>query len=226
MMAVLTHESRNPFQRLQANLEMLQGEVSDRPEALALADRAIKAQADIERLFRDVHEYARPMQLELELCNLGDTFAIAWSQLAIQRLHRKVHLVAEASGVNLECRADSYRLEQVFRNLLDNALAACQDPVELTVHWSEVQHGGQAAVRFVLQDNGPGLSVEVREKLFEPFFTTKSKGTGLGMAIAKRIVESHGGRIVAANGQSGAEFVITLPRKLAPRTEFKPGADP
>jgi signal transduction histidine kinase len=56
--------------------------------------------------------------------------------------------------------------------------------------------------------------MEVQEKLFEPFFTTKSKGTGLGMAIAKRIIESHGGRIVAANGQSGAEFIITLPRRL------------
>jgi len=100
---------------------------------------------------------------------------------------------------------------------LENALAACKDPVELTVQWSQVQLGGQAAVRFVLQDNGPGLSVEVREKLFEPFFTTKCKGTGLGMAIAKRIVESHGGRIVAANNESGAEFVVTLPRKLTAR---------
>lgn len=73
----------------------------------------------------------------------------------------------------------------------------------------------QPAVRIALQDNGPGLSLEVREKLFEPLFTTKSKGTGLGMPIAKRIIESHGGRIVAANDQSGAEFIITLPRKLS-----------
>jgi signal transduction histidine kinase len=216
MMAVLTHESRNAFQRLQANLEMLHGEVSDRPEALALADRAIKAQADIQRLFRDVHEYARPMQLDLEPCDLGDAFRGAWAQLAAQRMNRNIQLTTEASGINLACRADCFRVEQVFRNLLENALAACKDPVELTVHWSQVQLGGEAAVRFVLQDNGPGLSLEVKERLFEPFFTTKSKGTGLGMAIAKRIVESHGGRIAAANGQVGAEFIITLPRKLVP----------
>lgn len=213
MMAVLTHESRNAFQRLQANLEMLQGEVSDRPDALALADRAINAQADIQRLFRDVHEYARPMQLELEPCDLGNTFRGAWAQLAAQRTNRNIQLTVETSGMNLECRADSFRLEQVFRNLLENALAACKDSVELTVHWSQVQLGGHPAVRFALQDNGPGLSVDVREKIFEPFFTTKSKGTGLGMAIAKRIIESHGGRIVAANGQAGAEFIITLPRR-------------
>jgi C4-dicarboxylate-specific signal transduction histidine kinase len=214
MMAVLTHESANAFQRLQANLEMLQGEVSDRPEALALADRAIKAQADIHRHFQDVREYAGPMQLELELCDLGHAFPSVWTQLAAQRMNRNIRMSAETSSSDLECRADCFRLEQVFRNLLENALAACKDPVELKVHWSHAQLGGQPAVRFVLQDNGPGLSMEVQEELFEPFFTTKSKGTGVGVAIAKRIIESHGGRIVAANGQSGAEFIITLPRKL------------
>jgi signal transduction histidine kinase len=214
VMAVLTHESRNVFQRLQANLEMLHGEIGDRPEALTFADRAMKAQADLHRLFQDVREYAAPIHLELELCDLGHAFRCAWNNLAAQRLNRSIHLIAEANGLNLECRADGFRIEQVFRNLLENAFAACKDPVELTVHWSQVQLGEQPAVRFVLQDNGPGLSVEVREKLFEPFFTTKSKGTGLGMPIAKRIIESHGGRIVAANGQRGAEFVITLPRRL------------
>jgi signal transduction histidine kinase len=214
MMTVLTHESRNAFQRLQGNLEMLQGEIGDRPGALQFAARAIKAQADLHRLFQDVREYAGPMQLELESCDLGQILQCAWSQLGAQRHNRSIQLTAETNGVNLECRADCFRLEQVFRNLLENALAACPDPVELRVSWSHVQLGGQGAVRFVLQDNGPGLSLEVRERLFEPFFTTRSKGTGLGMSIAKRIVESHGGRIVAANNGSGAEFVITLPQKF------------
>jgi signal transduction histidine kinase len=158
--------------------------------------KAIKAQEDVHRLFQDVREYAGPMQLELELFDLGDAFRSAWTQLAAQRMDRNIRLIAETSSSDLECRADCFRLEQVFRNLLENALAACKDPVELKVHWSHAQLGGQPAVRFVLQDNGTGLSVEVQEKLFEPFF------------------ESHGGRIVAANGQSGAEFIITLPRKL------------
>lgn len=79
-----------------------------------------------------------------------------------------------------------------------------------------MQLGGQTVLRLALRDNGPGLSPAAREKLFEPFYTTKSKGTGLGMSIARRIVESHGGQIVAGNsGTAGAEFIVTLPRKLA-----------
>jgi signal transduction histidine kinase len=62
-------------------------------------------------------------------------------------------------------------------------------------------------------DNGPGLCVEAKRNVFEPFFTTKTKGTGLGMAIARRIVEAHGGNITAGDAASGgAEFVIKLPR--------------
>ena len=226
MMTILTHESRNGFQRLQANLEMLQDEVRDRPLALTLTERAIKAQAELHRLFEDVREFARPMQLDLEVVDLGNIFHSAWSLLAGQCRGRDIRVTSETNNLNLKCLADSFRLQQVFRNLLENALAACKDPVELTVHWSPVLLGGQPALRFVLQDNGPGLSMEVQEKLFEPFFTTKSKGTGLGMPIARRIVESHGGRIVAANGQIGAEFIITLPRKLDELQTEPQGASP
>jgi signal transduction histidine kinase len=214
VIAILTHESRNVFQRLQANLEMLQDEIPDRPTALALADRALKAQADLHRLFEDVREYARPMQLELEVVDLGHLFRSAWISIAAQFPHREIRVTSETNHVDLKCRADPYRLQQVFRNLLENAVAACLDPIELTVDWTPVLLGAQSALRFNFRDNGPGLSIEAQERLFEPFFTTKSQGTGLGMSIAKRIVESHGGRIVAANGPAGAEFVVTLPRKL------------
>ena len=216
MMAVLTHESRNAFQRLRAHLEMLQLEVGDHPQALALADRAIKAQEEIHRLFQDVREYAGPMKLEHEVCDLGEVFRAAWGQLVAQRSNRDVRLVVENIGVSLECWADFFRLEQVFRNLLENSLAACSDPVELQLHWSQTHLRGQPAVCLALRDNGTGLSAEARERLFEPFYTTKSKGTGLGMSIARRIVESHGGHIVAGkSGTAGAEFIITLPRRLA-----------
>ena len=65
----------------------------------------------------------------------------------------------------------------------------------------------------LVRDNGPGLDPELRQKVFDPFFTTKAKGTGLGMAIARRIVEAHGGQIAVGDGDApGAVFVITLPR--------------
>jgi signal transduction histidine kinase len=105
-------------------------------------------------------------------------------------------------------------LGQVFRNILENALAACHDPVEVTVTASAMTLEGQPAVRIAVRDNGPGLSPEQRRRIFEPFFTTRTKGTGSGMAIAKRIVEAHGGQIAVGPCQGrGAEIIITLLRE-------------
>ena len=99
----------------------------------------------------------------------------------------------------------------MFRNILENALAACRDPVEITVVCSEADAEGPARVRIAVRDNGPGLNPEQRQRIFEPFFTTKTKGTGLGMAIAKRIVEAHGGRIAVGTGSApGAEIAHYL----------------
>jgi two-component system sensor kinase FixL len=69
-------------------------------------------------------------------------------------------------------------------------------------------------VRVSFKDNGPGLSAEQKQRIFEPFFTTKTKGTGLGMAIAKRIVEAHRGQISVGGGTTpGAEILLILPRE-------------
>ena len=102
---------------------------------------------------------------------------------------------------------------QVFRNLLENSLAACSDPVVIQIECRDAQLKGQPAIEVRVRDNGPGLTPAARQSVFEPFFTTKTKGTGLGMAIARRIVEAHGGQISVGNEHSnGAEFVITLLR--------------
>ena len=89
------------------------------------------------------------------------------------------------------------RMQQVFRNILENALAACRDPVVIAISCSEARLQGRPALRISVRDNGPGLTTEQYQRIFDPFYTTKTKGTGLGMAIAKRIVETHGGRIAA-----------------------------
>jgi len=101
----------------------------------------------------------------------------------------------------------------LFRILLENSLAACRDPVRIRIGCRDVLFQQQPAVEVRVRDNGPGLSPEARQNVFEPFYTTKTKGTGLGMAIARRIVDAHGGQISVGDGATdGAEFVVTLPR--------------
>jgi len=140
----------------------------------------------------------------------------AWANLALRRQGRDALLHDEADGVDLCCSVDAFRLEQVFRNILENALAACADPVGIVIRGYATELAGRPAVRIAVRDNGPGLNPEQARRIFDPLFTTKSKGTGLGMAIAKRLVEAHGGRIAVGTGSGpGAEILITLPREPA-----------
>lgn len=218
MVTGLAHESGNALARSQACLEMLALEVEGNAEALDLIQRAQKAQDHLRQLYEEVRGYAAPVKLELELWDVSGIWRQAWSNLAVARQGRDASLKECTVGASLECEVDQFRLEQVFRNLFENALAACKDPVIIQVQCANTTIDERAALAIAVRDNGPGLSAEQKNRIFEPFFTTKTKGTGLGMAIAKRIVEAHGGRIAVGGHCSdgaggGAEIVITLPRK-------------
>jgi PAS domain S-box-containing protein len=215
MVAGLIHESRNALHRSQVCLEMLTLEVEDRPEALNLIARLQTAQDDLYRLFEDVRSYAAPIHLEVRSCDLAEIWREAWAHLAAPRRGRVDVLREETDGLNLHCAADPFRLEQVFRNILDNALNASAEPARIEIRCDRTDLDGQPALRVAVRDHGPGLDPEQRQRIFEPFFTTKTRGTGLGMAITKRIVEAHGGQIaVGAGGGPGAEIILTLPRGL------------
>jgi two-component system sensor kinase FixL len=216
MVAGLAHESRNALQLIQASLEMLALEVEDRPEALELIASIQGAEDRLHRLFDDIRGYAAPIQLERDIYDMARVWRGVWEQLAPQRNGRQSLLREHTKGVDLSCAVDLFSLERVFRNIFENSLAACRDPVEIDIHCSEAKFAGRSALQIAVRDNGPGLTSEQKQKIFNPFYTTKRQGTGLGMAIAKRIVEAHGGRISVGNdGCPGAEILITLPRETA-----------
>jgi two-component system, LuxR family, sensor kinase FixL len=214
MTAGLAHESRNALQRAQSCLEMLSRRVADRPAVLDLVAGIQEAQEDLHRLYEQVVAYAAPIVLDRKPCPLRAVLRDAWDHLAPLREGRLARL-AESGLTSPACEGDRFRLLQVFRNVLDNALDACCDPAEIDVDWTEADIDGRPAVRAAVSDNGPGLTAEQRRRIFEPFFTTKIQGTGLGMAITRRIVEGHGGRIeLGPDSESarGTTLLITLPR--------------
>jgi two-component system, LuxR family, sensor kinase FixL len=213
-MTGLTHESRNALQRMQSCLEMLAFRVAGNAEVSELITRLQAAQDELHALYEEVRQYAAPVASRRDSCNIGDILHEAWKATTEANASRTAHLRERGTETDLVCEANGFALHQVFRNILENSLAACSDPVEVDIRYSDVELNGRPALRISLHDNGPGFNAEVARHLFEPFYTTKTKGTGLGMAIVQRIIAVHGGRVEAgSNTRPGAEIIVTLPRK-------------
>ncbi len=111
---------------------------------------------------------------------------------------------------------DAFRLSEVFTNLIQNALEAA--PVNGLVD-VRMEPGAPGRVRVSIRNTGEGIAEELRDRIFQPFFTTKSRGTGLGLPIARQIVEAHHGNLsLTSDGVSEATFVVDLPTTAAPIT--------
>jgi PAS domain S-box-containing protein len=213
----VAHESRNALYRIQAGVELLRVQVAGDPQALEYSAQIERAAESIRRLVEELREYAAPLRLDRRLVSLQPVWRRAWANLEPEWSGRcaMLHDGHDQPHTLLGAPVDEFRLEQVFRILFENSLAACPEPTELEICCNEVCGLEGPALQVLVRDNGPGLTEDQREKVFEAFYTTKTKGTGLGLAIARRLVEAHGGTITAGTtSKAGAEFVITLPSQL------------
>ena len=209
----LAHESRNALQRIQASAEVLELKVEENGEAMQMVRQIQTAQEHLHQLFDEVQGYAAPVILDCSECQLSTVWREAWKLLTPLRHGRETHFSENTGELDLTCSVDRFRMVQVFRNLLENSLAACSDPVNIGISCTESVHDNQTAIAVTISDNGTGFTPHQRERAFSPFFTTKSKGTGLGMAIAQRIVQAHGGAIAVGDKEGvGAEIHLLIQR--------------
>jgi PAS domain S-box-containing protein len=209
-MAALVHESRNALQRSSACLEILELELEDQPKALDLVARTQRAQEQLRQLYEEVRQWAAPIVLRRETVDVAEVWREAWQYVVQLRPGDRPHLKERIDGSAL-CMIDRFVMEQVFRNIFENALEVTPPQGSVFIHCSNGGVSGQSVVRVSVRDEGPGLTPEQQSRIFEPFFTTKSKGTGLGMALAHRIVHAHDG-VIEASSPGGAQIEITLPK--------------
>jgi signal transduction histidine kinase len=216
MVTAIAHESRNSLQRIQTAVELLEMDLADSPQQLAELKRIDRAARSIRALLEEIRNYAAPIHLARENHDVSEVWQSAWFQVIGDRSADDIRFVEHIADCPLTCSVDRFRLEQVFRNLFENSLAACSLGPQIDLWCVESTYLDRASLRISICDNGSGIPETHRLKAFEPFFTTKQKGTGLGMPIVKRIVEAHGGIVtLGPNRNPGAEVIITIPRALA-----------
>ncbi|WP_404307407.1 GAF domain-containing protein [Neorhodopirellula lusitana] len=211
MVSAIAHESRNALQRIQVSVEMLRYELKEGTEARSDLERISRAEQDLVHLHDELRSFAGPIRLSLSTGSLADAWREAWSNLHVSRGDHESVLTEIVDDVELTFQFDAFRMQQVFRNLFENSLAACEGPTRILITARQAMISGEPALQISVRDNGPGIQPELVDRVFEAFHTTKAKGTGLGMAIAKRFVTAHRGSIeVVYPTQTGAEFLITL----------------
>lgn len=216
----LAHESRNALQRIQANCEVLELELAGNASAQEFLSRIQKAGDHLRLLLDEVRSYAAEINLDLSTTTLAAAWREAWRLLEAAWSGRRVEFVEETNGVDLRLTADHFRLVQVFRNILENAIAArAEDPLVIVIAAESLMKDGEQMIRLRIRDNGTGMTEEQRQRIFEPFYTTKSKGTGLGMALVHRYIEAHGGQIeVGQSSAKGTELILDFPRNFTSPT--------
>jgi signal transduction histidine kinase len=216
MAAGLVHEIRNPLAGMKVSIEVLLTELNIEARDRDVLVKVIEQIKHIELLMKNLLNYARPAAAQPVSVNVNQilektVYFIEKHPSFVTGEPRK-RVIKELDDHLPEIVADPQQLQQVFLNLLLNAADAISEGGEITVttRYDEMRK----VVAVVLRDTGKGIPAELMGKIFQPFFTTKGKGTGLGLAVSKRIVEEHHGSIEIANQVSGGvAFTVTLPVK-------------
>lgn len=195
MVSGLAHECRNALQRARACLDLLELDLNGQPDQLDLAARIRRAIEDLERNYETVSDYAAPLHLERKEVDIAQVIREAYDDIraATGPLHLKLKFMNRQAHSTISI--DRFRMKQVFRNLLENSLAACDKSGEIIAQIKDSEINGSKWQQVTILDSGSGIPIENRGRVFEPFFTTKQTGTGLGLSICRRIIEAHGGTI-------------------------------
>ena len=205
MTATLAHEIKNPLAIIRGSAERL-GKLD--PEAKRMADYVVE---ESDRLS---HTVARYLQFARGDESRGDGDAIAALDATLALLEgelraRRVTLARERTAEGAPVRLDNESLKQVYLNLVLNALDAMSEGGTLAV--ADAERGGGIEVR--IADTGTGIPPDVLKKLGNPFFTTRAQGTGLGLFLAKRLLESAGGSLgIESEPGKGTVCTVRLPR--------------
>ena len=209
MAAVVAHEVRNPLAGIRGGVQLLGSLFPDATEGRELIGDIVARIDSLNAVVGDLLAFARVREIRSAPVDVLAFYGDLLASLRLDPALRKVEVRMDSEpGVAVEADVDHLRV--VFGNLVLNAAQAMSGRGQIRL---SARVDGNDRVCLTVADNGPGIPAELRDRVFEPFFTTKTRGTGLGLPTAKRIIEAHGGemKIVATDG-GGTTIQILLRR--------------
>jgi signal transduction histidine kinase len=164
----------------------------------------------MQRIVNEVLDFAKPMKLDLRQADIGETIRRAVEACRTKAGERGVSLTVKLPPEPISIAMDSFHVQRALVNLIDNAVEASRQGGQVAI--SAATSRNQLIV--TIMDRGAGMSRETQDHLFEPFYTTKCGGTGLGMPIARKILEEHGGTLAITSKEGvGTEATVRLSGK-------------
>ncbi len=221
LVAAMAHEMRPPLLGLMAALDAFEARLAGRDELKEIGQCFRDGLDQLSDLTRDLLEYGRPYEPQLSSRPLRPVICAATESCRLLARQREIELRMDVPSGLPRVRLDGPRLEQVFRNAIDNAVRHSPERGLVEIEAREAERAGERQIVCRIRDSGPGFIEEDLPKVFEPFYTQRQGGSGLGLAIAWRIVREHEGTIAAGNAPDGGALV-TLSFPVCP----EPGPSP
>ncbi len=206
MAATVAHEIRNPLGGIRGFAALLARDIPEEDPRRRLVDKIVQGAISLERVVNELLEYTRPIDLRLRPVPGRGLVEAAVSYLDVDT--EKYTLLNHVPD-SLNVLADADKIRQVLLNVLLNAVQSMDSGGTIHIAGS----ADEGWVCLTVRDVGIGMNEEQRASMFSPFFTTKERGTGLGLAVSRKIVEGHGGQITAESAPGkGTTIQIQLPR--------------
>jgi len=223
MAAGIAHEIKNPLAGINGAISVLASDFAKDDPRREVVSQVLDQIARLDKAATDLLYFGKPVKPSFDLVDANELLKKTLFFVAQHPEAGKVHQIKEFTRNLPPVRVDEKQLQQVFFNVIINAIQAMKGGGgTLLLQTDIVTRDDRQYVRVLVGDTGPGIPAETLQKIFTPFFTTKTQGTGLGLAICRQLMEQQGGTIhVASRTGNGTRVSIELPVQEQPPAEQK-----
>lgn len=212
--AGLAHEIRNPLTGIKTSIQVIKNRKmsSNELSSIELLDGITYEIDRINNLITELLDFSKPKQTNYEKADINDILKKSLDLTKEGIVRKKIDVCYNSSGGKNMVLVDKDQVEQIFINIITNAIDAMDDNGRLTIETDEIMTSNMPFIAITFEDNGSGMEEEVIERIFDPFFTTKSKGTGLGLSVVAKLAEENNGKIeIESVAGQGTRFKIIFP---------------